>query len=272
MNNHLDRVAQAFSHKALVYDAFGEDHINLARMRRQVYDHVLRYLQPGDRLLELNAGTGADAVFFVGQGFRVHATDISPGMIASIQDKIAHYGLHERLTVQRCSFTELEQVTCGPFQHVYSNLGGLNCVGDLRLVSHQLPHLLAPGGRLTWVIMPPICPWDLALIFKGQFKQATRRLARGGTLAHVEGVHFVVHYFTPRQVMQALSQDFHLLQLEGLSVLTPPADRKNFARRFPRLYRLLAALDDRVRHIPPFNQCGDFYLLTAQYLPQRIER
>ena len=192
-------------------------------------------------------------------------------MLACIEEKISRYSLQGQLTVQHCSFTELEKIAYGPFQHVYSNFGGLNCIDDLRLVTRQLPHVLAPGGRLTWVIMPPMCPWDLALVFKGEFKNATRRLARKGTLAHVEGARFRVHYFTPRQVLQALGNDFRLVQLEGLSVLTPPADRKNFARRFPRLYRLLVALDDRLCRVPPFNQWGDFVILTARYSPRETE-
>jgi hypothetical protein len=73
LTDHSERVALAFSRKADEYDAFGSDHVNLARMRRKVYDHVLRFLQPADRLLELNAGTGIDAAFFAGRGQIVHA-------------------------------------------------------------------------------------------------------------------------------------------------------------------------------------------------------
>jgi hypothetical protein len=50
-------------------------------------------------------------------------------------------------------------------------------------------------------------------------------------------------------------------------VLTPPADNKTFAVRFPRLYRLLAALDDRISRWPVLRQCGDFFILTIQYAP-----
>ena len=53
---HIEAVAEAFSRKALIYDEFGEGHPNLARMRRKVREHVLDFLKPGDRILELNAG------------------------------------------------------------------------------------------------------------------------------------------------------------------------------------------------------------------------
>lgn len=262
--DHFDRVAEAFSRKAEAYDAFGADHINLARLRRKVYDHVLRFLQPADRMLELNAGTGIDAAFFAGQGYAVHAIDIAPGMIDRCASKIDQYQLHDRLTVQALSFTDLDRIASGPFQYVFSNFGGLNCLADLSLVTRHLARVLAPGGKVTWVIMPPVCPWEIALLLKGKGRLATRRLRRGGTLANVEDVHFMTYYFTPRRVLTALGPDFQLRRLEGLSVFTPPADRIDFPRRHPRLYRALVKLDDALSPRAPFHHWGDFFILTAQ--------
>ena len=113
-SDHFDRVAAAFSRKAAEYDAFGDDHINLARMRRKVYDHVLRFVQPADRMLELNAGTGIDAAFFARQGYTVHAIDIAPGMLDHLAAKIEQQHLHDRLTYQALSFTEIDRVAGGP--------------------------------------------------------------------------------------------------------------------------------------------------------------
>ena len=59
---HWRQVAEAFSRKALEYDAFGTDNPNVTRMRERVYAHLDALLTPGARILELNAGTGADAV------------------------------------------------------------------------------------------------------------------------------------------------------------------------------------------------------------------
>jgi SAM-dependent methyltransferase len=268
VDEHFEQVAVGFSHKAQIYDAFGRDHPNLARMRGKVYAHALRFLRPGERMLELNAGTGGDAAFFAGQGFSVHATDLAPGMIAAIAEKAAENGLGGRLTYQQVSFTRLEEVQGGPYDYIYSNFGGLNCIADLGEVTRRLPRLLGPGGRLTWVLMPPVYPWELALVFKGQPGLATRRLRRGGARAHVEGAFFQVNYFTPRTVMKSLGEGFRLLRLEGLSIFAPPADRKDFAFRHPRLYATLTRLDERICLTPPFNGMGDFFILTAEYLPR----
>jgi SAM-dependent methyltransferase len=264
MDDHFNRVAQGFSRKALVYDEFGRDHENLTRMRRRVYAHFTQLAPPGSRVLELNAGTGYDAANLVQQGYLVHATDIAPGMLAQIEAKIAGQELASRLTVQACSFTELDQVMGGPYDAVFSNMGGLNCIGDLTQVTRHLPDLLRPGGIVTWVIMPPICPWELVKLAK-DFRVATRRLKRKHILAHVEGAYFAVHYFTPGEVRRAFGPQFTPLKLEGLSVLTPTADSKNFAVSHPRLYRLLAWLDDRLCDKRPFCNWGDFFIISLRY-------
>lgn len=268
-SDQFERVADAFSRKAQFYDRFGEGHEQLTRMRTKVYEHVFSFAPPAAHahMLEINAGTGADATFFAQQGMRVHATDISPGMLAEIEAKIERFDLHDRLTSQRCSFTELDKIDCGSFDYVFSNFGGLNCIADLGDVTRHLPALLKPGGMVTWVIMPPVCPWELARVLRGDFITARRRLARNGIRANVAGVTFTTYYFTPREVRDAFGSDFHQRRLEGLAIVTPTADNKRFARRFPRLYRWLCALDDRLATVPPFNGWGDFFILTMQYVP-----
>jgi hypothetical protein len=258
-------VAEAFSRKAAIYDAFGENHVNMARMRRKFYDHVQSVMPPGGYLLELNAGTGQDAVALVERGFRVHTTDIAPGMLAQIEEKISRYSLEDRLTYQHCSFTQLHQLTEGPFDGIYSNSGGLNCIADLTAVTHGLPALLRPGARVTWVIMPKICPWELVVSVK-DFRVGTRRLRRHGIIAHVEGVYFKTCYFTARQVRQAFGPRFRQVKLEGLSVFTPTADNKTFAVNHDRLYSRLVQLDDLLATRRPFNGWGDFFILTMEFI------
>ena len=263
-DDHLARVATAFDRKAVEYDRFGEDHPALDRIRHKVYDHIGRWHPQGSSLLELNAGTGLDACRLVQRGYTIYATDLSPAMVAATQKKIDELHLADRLTVQRCDFHQLDTVSAGPFDGIISNSGGLNCTDDLRSVIRQLPRLLNPGGVVTWVIMPPICPWELALLFK-DFRVATRRLRRGGTPAHVAGVHFQTYYHRAKVVEQAFGNRFQRLQLEGIAVVTPTADNKRFAKRYPGLYRRLCVWDDWLSRRRPCNGWGDFYALTMRY-------
>jgi ubiquinone/menaquinone biosynthesis C-methylase UbiE len=268
MSSHdAEVIADAFSRTAAKYDAFAEDHPHLTRLRRKVYASFERYVPPGARVLELNAGTGTDAVHLAARGYRVHATDIAPGMLARTRAKARTEGLEDRLSVQSCSFLDLGRVSGRPYDAIFSNLGGLNCTPDLVPVVRGISQVLAPGGTAVVVVMPPICLWELALVFVGQFRLATRRLSRGGTPAHLEGREFMVRYYTPRQVAEAFGPGYEWLSTEGLSVITPTAESKNLAKRHQRLYRALARIDDGVAGHPPFCRWGDFFIMVLRRRP-----
>src|SRR5690349_6958606 len=153
----IDTIAEAFSRTAEKYDSFAEDHPHLTRMRNKVYSHVLRHVPRAARILELNAGTGTDAVELAQRGYFVHATDIAPGMLNRLPEKIEKLGLHDWVTLEQRSFLSLENIPWTPFDAVFSDLGGLNCVPDLSPVIQQLPQVLNVGGIVTWVLMPRIC-------------------------------------------------------------------------------------------------------------------
>ena len=261
----LETIAEAFSRTAEKYDSFAQDHPHLTQMRNKVYSHIMRYVPRGARILELNAGTGTDAVQLAQRGYSIHATDIAPGMLNRLQEKINRLGLQDFVTMEARSFLSLEGVQGAPFDAVFSDLGGLNCVPDLTPVIRQLPNILKPGGTVTWVLMPHICLWEIAEVFRGNFSLAFRRFSGGRVKANLEGLNFDVYYFAPRQSIQWFGDDFELLSLEGLSVITPTAESKNFAKWHPRLYQALRWLDYKLSPHWPWRGWGDFYILTMRY-------
>ena len=262
----LETISEAFSRTAEKYDSFAEDHPHLTRMRNKVYSHAMRHIPSGARILELNAGTGTDAVQLAQRGYSIHATDIAPGMLDRLREKVDKLGLQERITMEERSFLALEDVHGAPFDAVFSDLGGLNCVSDLAPVIQQLPNILKPGGMVTWVLMPHVCLWEMAEVFRGNFSLAFRRFSRGSVRARLEGLKFEVYYFSARQVIDWFGNEFELVAIEGLSVITPTAESKNFAKRYPRLYRVLSWLDDILSPRWPWYGWGDFYILTMRWL------
>lgn len=266
--NHspLPVIAEAFSRTAEKYDAFAADHPHLARLRNKVYAHVEKFIPRGARILELNAGTGIDAVALAKRGYAVHATDISAGMLARLRDKVERENLNSQVTFQQLSFTELDKIEGAPFDAVFSDLGGLNCIPNLSPVIRQLPRVLKAGGAATWVLMPRVCLWEMGELFRGNFKLAFRRFSPRGVRAHLEGLAFNVFYFSPRQAIAWFGEDYKNIALEGLSVFTPTAESKNFAKRLPKLYRALAWCDDRLSQRAPFRGWGDFFILTMRRL------
>jgi ubiquinone/menaquinone biosynthesis C-methylase UbiE len=178
--NHK-KVEEAFTAQSLVFDKlYGNDPM-IAYKRTRVRQHICGFLKPGSELLELNCGTGEDAFYFAMLGFRVHATDISPGMLDELIKKKSDRPRSGFISVEQCSFTKLNQLkNQGPFDHVYSNFGGLNCTGELDKVLVDLVPLIKPGGFLTMVIISKFCLWESLLIFKGKFRTALRRFFSGG--------------------------------------------------------------------------------------------
>ena len=262
----FDAINQGFSRESQSYDAEDETNSIIRWARAVVRKTVTHYVPSGGSVLEINAGTGADALWLVKQGFRVHATDIADGMMTAIHSKIQASEMADRFTAQQLSFTQLEQTKYAPFDGVFSNFGGLNCISDPSIVARGVRYVLKPGGRVIWVIMPPICPWELAQVFRGHRRTATRRLRRGGVMANVRGAQVMTYYFTPRQIRQALSPDFRVESLRSFSLFCPPMYMQGFSRRFPRLTENLKRLDEHLGRLPLLNTWGDFFILTARYM------
>jgi ubiquinone/menaquinone biosynthesis C-methylase UbiE len=271
MSSHSDQfnnVNKAFSRQSIIYDEYDRENPTLTWMRQQVMEHVLKYLRPNDKILELNSGTGIDAEFFANKGFTIHCTDLSDGMVEQMKRKFSSEKYSDKVTIQQCSFTELNKIGDKKFDFIFSNFGGLNCISNLRESTKFYPSLLNKNGRVCLVILPPICPWEIIQLFRGKFKYAFRRLKRNGTLANVEGIKFQTYYFPASNVMKALGKDFKLLKLESLALFTPIPQMEKIPKKFTGLARLLNKMDEQISGISPFNRIGDHIIVIAEYTGQ----
>lgn len=261
-----NKAANAFSKQALVFDAYDATNTIIHYKRQRVREHVLRYLPPNSSILELNAGTGEDAIFFAQQGHSVHATDIAVGMQGRLREKIKAQGLTTRITAEICSFTALDTLRQkGPYDLIFSNFAGLNCTRELDNVLRSFSPLLNPGGQVTLVILPSFSLWETMLLFRGHFKTALRRLLyrRKGAPAHIEGFHFRCWYYPVSFVKRTLKQEhFELLGCEGLCTIVPPSYIEHFPERHPRLYRFLRHLEDKWKEKWPWRAIGDYYIVS----------
>lgn len=260
----FEAAAQGFSGKAAEYDALAQNDPLTRWLRERIRGLLEAQVSPPASILEINAGSGLDAAYFASKGYRVHATDIAPGMLAALATKAALTESGGRLSYQTLSFTNLASVSGAPYDAVFSNLGGLNCIPDLREVTRQLPSLLRPGGIVVLVLMPPVCPWELAQALRGHVKTAFRRLRRGGTTAHVEGTQVPVWYHGAGSLRSALEPEFRVLAQRSFCLFSPPSFFQGFIRRHPRLTRALMCLDDICGGVFPFNRAGDFVAVVAR--------
>ncbi len=266
------QAADAFTRQSGIFDALYSSNIIIQYKRKRVREHAEKFVSAGSLILELNAGTGEDAVYFAQQSHRVHATDISEGMQQMLKDKVESSGLVQSVTTELCSFNSLENlVNKGPYDFIFSNFAGLNCTGELDKVLKQFPALLKPGGFVTLVIMPPFCLWETLLALKGSFKIAFRRFhSSKGAPAHIEGKHFLCWYYKPSFIANCLKNDFDIMATEGLCSIVPPSYFENFPKKFPRLYNGLIKAESRMKTKWPWKNCGDYFIITLRKKDKEI--
>ncbi len=260
-----DRTALAFDAAAAVYDATYEALPGIRRIRSVTSSLYLEYFPRGGNLLEINCGTGNDAVFLAKQGMTILATDISPLMLEEVRKKTATHGLDHAVTTRRIAFEELDTLQGMLFDGAYSNLGGLNCTDDLVSVAVRLAALIKPGGYFIAVVMPAFCLCETAaFLVRLRWREAFRRKAQGGTLANLHGCHVRTYYHSPRAFLSAFTSHFEHVTTIGLAVVLPPP---NFTRAYARLGRslpLLQRVDDVVARLPLFRAIGDHYVMILR--------
>jgi ubiquinone/menaquinone biosynthesis C-methylase UbiE len=257
---------KAFSRQSVIFDQLYAGNAIVSYKRDRVRRHVQQYLQPGATILELNSGTGDDALFFARQGYRVHATDISVGMQQQLAAKVQANQMQHLVSNELCSYTQLKFLkNKGPYDHIFSNFAGLNCTGELDKVLASFDKLLKPGGCITLVVLPKFCLWEALLIFKGKFRTAARRMfKKNGVKANVEGTHFTCWYYNPSYIVKHLQGAFNLLKLEGLCTIVPPSYIENFAGKYPGIYRNLCKLENKFKSAWPWRLIGDYYIISLQ--------
>lgn len=266
LNANERLVARAFTQQSKIFDELYAGDLIIQYKRQRVREHLIKYLSAGQFILELNSGTGEDAIWMAQQNCKVHATDISVGMQRVMEQKVRAYRFEKLISNELCSFTELEKLQeKGPFDMIFSNFAGLNCTGNLEKVLPSFSSLLNPKGIVTLVILPKFCLWEFLLIFKGKLKTATRRLfSKNGRTANVEGINFKCWYYNPSYVIKYLKNDFSVLSIEGLCTLMPPSYIEHFPRKHPKLFSMLHKKEDAWNDYWPWKYIGDYYIISLQ--------
>lgn len=242
--------------------------------RRAVLQRLERIFQPGQRILELNCGTGIDAVHLAGRGIRVLACDISPGMIHRARRLASATGAGDRIDF-RVLATEKISILAneGPFDGAFSNFSGLNCVEDLSAVVEDLALLLKPGAPVLVCMMGRFVPWEITwFLAHRNWERAIHRLGQRHSRSHVEQDGLTICRPRVKEIVSLFAPRFRLRRWRGIGIAVPPSYTELSARRFPGLITLLAALDARIGGLPPFRSMADQVVLEfeAHSLPEAV--
>jgi SAM-dependent methyltransferase len=140
----LDQQPEGWTHAAQAYDTmaapftalFAQDALRLANV------------QPGQRVLDVAAGTGALSFAAVERGAEDLATDFAPGMVEHLRAKVATQGVHGmQVAIMDGQALEVED---NSFDAAFSILG-LIYFPDRAAGFRELSRALRPGGRAVVV-------------------------------------------------------------------------------------------------------------------------
>lgn len=255
-----------FDTVAVDYDAVFTD-TPLGRRQREIVHRRLRtIIRPGMTVLELNCGTGEDAVWMARNGALVTATDLSEGMLEVATRKASRLEPNQRITFRRMSLEEFLAGTTpdlGRFDRILSNFDGLNCIPDLSPMSEALVKHLNPDGEAVLVFMNPICLMEiLSMTVRGKWHNALQRLRRDGLPVHIGNDIFLRTYFHPvGRAIRTFRRSFVLQRVEAVGLTTPPTLMRGFYERHQRLFNAFHGLEDLLSSLPPFNRIGDHVLI-----------
>jgi SAM-dependent methyltransferase len=254
-----------FDRMAGTYDQDFTDTLIGRAQRDEVWKVLLSTFRAHDNILELNCGTGEDAFFLAAHGASVLSCDASQQMILR-----AEYRLQQHPLPPPIVFCQLPTERIGeldppaPFDGVFSNFSGLNCVDNLPQLAADLAKLTAPGSPVVLCLSTRYCLMEiLYYMLQCKPRKALRRCA-GRTHAWLDGAPLTVYYPTLAQLRRSFAPYFRLRSVRGIGVAIPPSYLEQRMRRHPSLFRMLCRIEASLASLPLLRTSGDHLLLGFQ--------
>jgi len=261
---------QAFDTIAKGYDASFTHSIIGKAQRLIVWGSLEKTLLDNKELtvLELNCGTGEDALWFAKQGHKVLATDLSESMLDIVRQKIDEEDLSSRIQTMKLDITKIRDKNLGErYDLIFSNFGGMNCISpiEMRRIPTALSKLLNAKGRLIMVIMPRYCLWETSyFLTKLNFKKAFRRYNNDGTIAKLNGVEFSTFYYTPNQIKKIFGEIFDVINIKPVGLFIPPSYLEKFFAPKVKAFNILKEMDNIFSNQSALAGFSDHYLIDLQ--------
>jgi len=261
---------QAFDTIASGYDASFTHSIIGTAQRDIVWSYLEKSLPDKNELdiLELNCGTGEDALWFAKKGHTILATDISEKMLKVTREKIESAMLSSQVRTQLLDIRKIENNNFKErFDLVFSDFGGMNCVTPVEMskMPAALSRLLKPAGRLIMVIMPKYCLWETKyFLLKMDFKKAFRRYSNDGTIAKLDGLELRTFYFAPGVIKKIFMKYFTTIAVKPVGFFIPPSYLESFFSPKTKTFNLLQRLENLITNQGYLTGFSDHYLIDLR--------
>ncbi len=254
-----------FDVAALNYDNTFTNSVIGRLQRKLVYHHLSQLLKNScvHNILEVNCGTGEDAIWFAKQNYNITATDISEQMIAVANTKIEIENLKFKLLDINNLNTYNDK---GQFDLIFSNFGGLNClnISELTLFFKNAHDNLSENGKIALVIMPRDTLWEQFYFFiKLDFTRIFRR-KRNNIVANVDGEKVRTFYYNPKEILNIASCYFKIKQIKPIGFFIPPSYLEIFFKNKPRFISILNRFENSIKNLSWLSKFADHYYIVLE--------
>ena len=208
-----------------------------------VWSYLSHHFSAAQNILELNCGTGEDAVFLASKSHKILATDRSKEMLQITKQKVHQNEYMDRVVTLPLDLSKPESLNLQmPVDLIFSNFGGLNCINPKALsnLAQYCFDWLTPNGQLVLVVMPRHTLLDRWYRIKhGQWSKIKNRRA-GKDMVNVEGTQFETYYYNQAQLKEAFGQ-FKVVSTQVVGIIpsylcllyTSPSPRDRTRSRMP---------------------------------------
>jgi ubiquinone/menaquinone biosynthesis C-methylase UbiE len=263
-------MAAPFDHIASTYDSvFTRSAIGMLQ-RRHVWNYLEKIIPQlnGLEMLELNCGTGEDAMMFSEKGFNIIATDVSAEMLRVTEQKAQQFSMQHKISSHYLDLESFNETLFDKkFDLIFSNFGGLNCINpeSLQKLLEKIPAMLSPGGRFVAVIMPKFCFCEaLYFLLKFQFGKMFRRWTTREVIANLQGTALKTWYYKPSQIKQWSKKYFSVIATKPIGLALPPSYLDSFFLRKKRLLITLNKIEKKINRVSLYSGMADHFIIDLE--------
>jgi len=253
-------------------DSYDSDftHSHTGKLQRElVWKYLDQRLAAEKKLhvLELNCGTGEDALHLAKSGHVVTATDISNEMLVQAKNKIQAQGLSYKVHLKQANINAMENWNDSEkYDLVFSNFGGFNCITaeELRSFKAKISNYLKPNGCIILVVMPELCLWEsFYFLLKLRFNQVFRR-KKPYAMADVKGVKVKTWYYSPKKLRKLFAPEFRSVKVKPIGFFGPPSYLESLMKRNFWLFRTLSFLEKQLGGFAWQGPLSDHYYIELE--------